>query len=178
MAKDYRISYFKDSDFKDMNGNTWCDVAFEGVSEPAKIVVKDPSRFSVGMEVYGELKEATTKNGKPYQRFYREKKEEHTQTSGSTYDSNGAKFGNALKIASDYYFAHGVSEMNEDDFVGAIQNLAGRIYGINIPEQAVATTETVKQTQGTTELQSLASTYGDTVAEVMDEPFSIGDIPF
>lgn len=76
--KDYKLVQFKESDFKDNFGNTWCDAAFEGISEPVKWVVKDPSKIEVGNTYYGEIIQKTSKADKPYQRFYAKKKEEST----------------------------------------------------------------------------------------------------
>lgn len=72
MAQEYEVTAFEASDFKDKNGNWWCNAAFLGVSEPVKWVVKDPAKFKVGDKVYGELKVMTSKAGKPYLRFYRQ----------------------------------------------------------------------------------------------------------
>lgn len=180
MNKDYKVNQFKPSDFRDQNGNYWCDMALAGVGEPVKIVVKDPTKFHDGMDLYGKIEEKTSKAGKPYLRFFREQKQDSPKSSNPTYDSNGAKHGNALKIASDFYFAHGVSEMNEDDFVDAVSTLAKRIFDIPVPGTAVASTETQQNTSGSTnsELNSLASTYGkDVVAEVPDGEINLNDIP-
>jgi hypothetical protein len=180
MAKDYTVNQFKVGTFTDPNGNTWCDMALQGVGEPVKIVVKDPTKFHDGMELYGKIEEKTSKAGKTYLRFYREQKQD-APAQGSTYDSNGAKHGNALKIAADFYLGRGVHDMNEDQFVGAVESLAKRIFSISIPEQAVASTETKVQATGTTspELQSLASTYGnDVVAEIPDGEINLDSIPF
>jgi hypothetical protein len=75
-AKDYVIRDFQKGDFRDQNGNYWCDAAFEGVGEPVKMVVKDPMKFTNGMTVYGYIRGMSSKAGKPYQRFYRVQKEE------------------------------------------------------------------------------------------------------
>lgn len=76
--QDYELHTFRVSDFKDQNGNTWCDAAFVGVSEPVKWVVKDPEKVKVGDIYYGRIEEKQSKAGKPYLRFYREKKDEYT----------------------------------------------------------------------------------------------------
>lgn len=76
MSQDYKLLQFKPSDFQDQHGNTWCDVAFEGISEPVKWVVKDPARVEVGKSYFGRIEQKTSKANKPYQRFYAEKKEE------------------------------------------------------------------------------------------------------
>lgn len=125
----------------------------------------------------GDLELYTNAKGKEY---IRQAPKEEVKTSPA-YDSNGAKHGNALKIASDYYFAHGVSDMNEDDFVDAVSHLAKRIFDIPVPGTAVGTTETEKQTRGNTnpEFNSLASTFGkDVVADVPDGDINLDGIPF
>lgn len=70
--EEYTITSFKAGDFKDRNGNTWCDVVFEGYGEPCKWVVKDPSKVSVGDKVRGEVKDWESAKGKIFPRFYRD----------------------------------------------------------------------------------------------------------
>lgn len=79
MTEEYTIRAFKATDFKDQNGNTWCSVTFEGVSEPIKWVVKDPTTVNVGDKVYGKITDETSKAGNPYRRFRREKRPEQPE---------------------------------------------------------------------------------------------------
>lgn len=84
MNQEYEVTQFKKGDFQDLNQNYWCDMGLKGVSEPVKIVVKDPMQFHDGMTLYGHIEEKTSKAGKAYQRFYREQKPEqpsHTTSS-------------------------------------------------------------------------------------------------
>jgi len=76
----YEVSYFKVGDYKDANGNTWCNVLFKGrANEPLRWVVKDPSTISVGQTVYGHIETKTSQAGKPYQRFYRDQRPDPSQ---------------------------------------------------------------------------------------------------
>jgi hypothetical protein len=99
--REYEIVHFEKSDFQDQNGNYWCNVLFKGAaSEPIKIVVKDPtdSVFSVGSILYGRITNETSKAGKPYNRFRREKKPDAPTTlgnDGSTGNSQGWKSNDA-----------------------------------------------------------------------------------
>lgn len=79
MAQEYKLIQLKPGDFQDNHGNTWCDAAFEGVSEPVKWVVKDPRAYTEGESYYGEIKDMTSKAGKAYLRFYRQLKPEDEQ---------------------------------------------------------------------------------------------------
>jgi formylmethanofuran dehydrogenase subunit A len=89
MAQDYTLTYFRVSDFKDNNGNTWCDAAFDGISEPVKWVVKDPTTVVKGQQYYGQIVEAISKAGKPYLRFKREQRlEASTGNSPQTFSKN------------------------------------------------------------------------------------------
>ena len=75
--KDYKIVVFEKGDFKDDNGNFWCNIGLDGeMNEPVRIVVKDPmdTAFTAGLSIYGHIEVKTSKAGKPYRRFYREKK--------------------------------------------------------------------------------------------------------
>lgn len=88
-SKEYTISQFKVGDFKDQNGNTWCDILFdEWKSEPVRIVVKDPSQYSVGQKIYGHMETKESKAGKPYLRFYREQRPDN---SGGGYSGGSSK---------------------------------------------------------------------------------------
>lgn len=75
MARIYKIVQFKPTDYKDQYENYWCDVAFEGVSEPAKWSMREESvpKWKEGMEVYGHIEEATSRANKPYNRFKTDK---------------------------------------------------------------------------------------------------------
>lgn len=76
MAETYKIKDLKVSDFQDPNGNTAVNMALEGVGEPVTIFVKDPTKMHEGDELYGNIVEKTSRAGKPYQRFYKEQKED------------------------------------------------------------------------------------------------------
>jgi hypothetical protein len=87
MSMEFKIRSFDvgKEPFVDDHGNTWCTVVFEEIGEPIKWVVKDPSSVTVGDTVYGRIEDKTSKAGKPYQRFYKEQREEsHT---GATQDA-------------------------------------------------------------------------------------------
>lgn len=79
--QEYELIAIQHSDdpFTDPHGNTWLTVAFKGISEPVRWVVKDPSKLEVGKTYQGEIKEQMSKNNKPYQRFYRAKPEDQPQ---------------------------------------------------------------------------------------------------
>lgn len=78
MAQEYKLTHVQidKEPFVDQHGNTWLTVAFEGISEPVKWVVKDPSRLVVGDSYFGEVNEVTSKAGKPYRRFKKVSQEE------------------------------------------------------------------------------------------------------
>lgn len=79
MSKEYEVLQFKIGDFQDNHGNTWCDMTLQGVSEPVRIVVKDPTKIKDGDKLYGEIKKQTSKAGKDYLRFYRETRPDDSQ---------------------------------------------------------------------------------------------------
>lgn len=82
--QEYILKDFKVSDFKDDFGYTWCEAIFEGVGEPVKWVLKDPATVTLGVTYYGEIKQMTSKAGKPYNRFYRAKPEDTPKASTSS----------------------------------------------------------------------------------------------
>ncbi len=86
MAQDYVLKDFKISDYKDNNGNTWCTAVFDGEGEPVKWVVKDPTGLREGRFYYGHIEDKTSQAGKPYRRFYRDKRPDASSgASKSTY---------------------------------------------------------------------------------------------
>lgn len=88
--REYTIKQFKPGDFTDQNGNKWCDILFEEFSsEPIRIVVKDPTAYSVGMKIYGHMEVKESKAGKPYTRFYRQQKPDYS--GGTSTSVSGAK---------------------------------------------------------------------------------------
>lgn len=116
---EYEISYFEKGDYQDQNGNYWCNILFKGYSsEPIRIVVKDPMAYSVGQKLYGHLEIKTSQAGKPYNRFYRDKKPDYQsgEQQGARWVQDGSKMGHttddatresinrsvALKAAVDY----------------------------------------------------------------------------
>ena len=83
MAQDYKLLQFKVGDFQDQHGNTWATAAFEGVSEPVRWVVKDPSTIKEQESYYGDIKQHESKSGRPYLRFHRAKKEDRPKRDDS-----------------------------------------------------------------------------------------------
>lgn len=92
MSQEYTISIFKPGDYQDTYGNYWCEVAFEGVSEPARWSMKEESvaKYKPGVSVYGHLEEATSKAGKAYNRFKVDQRPEGSQgPTGASKPSGG-----------------------------------------------------------------------------------------
>lgn len=81
--QEYELIDLKVSDFEDNFSNKWCEATFKGVSEPVKWVIKDPSTITLNATYWGEIKEMTSKAGKPYNRFYRAKPEDVPQSTQS-----------------------------------------------------------------------------------------------
>jgi hypothetical protein len=71
MAQEYVIRAWEKGDFQDNHGNYWCTAVFEGVGEPVKVVVKDPTKFNVDDKLYGDVTEQKSKAGNTYLRFKR-----------------------------------------------------------------------------------------------------------
>jgi hypothetical protein len=157
MAQEYIITSFKPSDFKDNYGNSWCEVAFEGMSEPARWVVKDPSRIKVGDVVYGHIEDATSRAGKPYNRFkidQREDNQSSPQKASTGYSESPEKQDSiyrsvALNNAAVVY--GGVSKL----LIGEILQTADKFY-----------------------LWLKNESEDPVITEVPDEPINLDDIPF
>lgn len=91
MAEYFTVRDFKVGDFKDDNGNVWCNVVFEEQSSTQhRWVVKDPTTVHLGQKVYGHIEEKMSKANKPYTRFYRDKEpEEPTYTKDGDQSAQG-----------------------------------------------------------------------------------------
>lgn len=86
--QDYTLKSLKISDFKDDHDNTWCDAIFAEYGEPVKWVLKEPLSIREGVKYFGHVEVKTSKAGKPYNRFYRDKLPETapaTTGAGSTW---------------------------------------------------------------------------------------------
>jgi hypothetical protein len=97
MAQDYKVLQFKKGDFRDNNNNYWCDMALHGVGEPVRIVVKDPTQYHDGMELYGRVEEKTSQAGKQYLRFYREQKDDNQASFTASTSTPPAPSGQPVK---------------------------------------------------------------------------------
>lgn len=147
MAQDYVLTAFNPSDFQDPHGNTWCDAAFQGVSEPVKIVVKDPTQYKEGQTLYGEITDATSKAGKSYLRFKRQQKPEQagssepsTKKEWQPRDDDGIKAQFAIKTAMSYYAGSGKTYDKD-----GLETLAKELYSM---VDRVKGTDPVKETFG------------------------------
>lgn len=80
MGQYYKLKDFKVGDYKDPNGNTWCNAVFEGHGEPVRWVVKEPEKIVLGSNYYGHMEDKMSQADKPYVRFYREKEPETSST--------------------------------------------------------------------------------------------------
>jgi hypothetical protein len=97
--QEYTVTNFRAGDFTDRNGNKWCNLALEGVSEPLSIVVKDPSQYQVGMKLYGHIELKQSQQGRTYNRFYRDQKPQwnSTDTKDTTFKSGYTRDDDAIR---------------------------------------------------------------------------------
>lgn len=188
MAQEYTVLQFKKGDFQDNHGNYWCDMALEGVGEPVRIVVKDPMQYSDGMVLYGEVKEMTSKAGKPYNRFYREQRPDGaspTQTSlpkAQQSDQYWEDRNDAIKAQwalGRSYEKHGATPEAIKDAKWLFEN-ASNVVSEEASQQsgydkfkASKPTPTEKQ-EDEAETESLLSK----MEETMSEPIDMSEIPF
>lgn len=168
MTEEYTIRAFKGTDFKDQNGNTWCSVTFEGVSEPIKWVVKDPTTVNVGDKVYGKITDETSKAGNPYRRFRREKRPEQPE--------------NAPQGQSDEYWQQRNHEIRAQWAIGqAVSTVDWTEKGVAIYEaveqkakQLYAMVERVASGEPTDEETEISE---EDIKKIDEETF-LNDIPF
>lgn len=171
MAQDFKLTSFEKSDF--MTGqNYWCTGAFEGVSEPVKIVTPSPEKWVVGNEYYGEVVTAESKAGKPYLRFKREQRSDANQTS---FNGNGKReytdhheaikaqwaIGQAVQLVSNKDY---VNQGNHGSLNGFIEDTAKELYAmvdrVQESPKAHAPKQNTQSTQvsGETATESTSST--------------------
>lgn len=179
MSQDYELTSFKTSDFKDTFGNTWCDVAFLGVSEPVKWVVKDVSKPQIGRTYYGRIEEKTSKAGKPYLRFYTEQKDEEKQKKDEYWDDKNLTIraqwaiGQAVSVAGEYPSA---DILIKDENAGTVyldnvEYLAGEFFAM--ADRVKGGKEAPKEAPVAKDKDGVEVTDKD-----LDEPINLDDIPF
>lgn len=184
MAQEYTVLQFKKGDFQDAHGNYWCDMALEGVGEPVRIVVKDPMQYSDGMVLYGEVKEMTSKAGKPYNRFYREQRPEGQQSLPTNKPQQSDQYwedrNDAIKAQwalGRSYEKHGATPDALKDARWLFEN-ANNVVSTEASQQSgyekfKASKPTPKQ-EDDAETASLVAK----MEETMNEPIDMSEIPF
>jgi hypothetical protein len=165
--REYKLIQFKPSDFKDQHGNTWCDVAFEGVSEPVKWVVKDPSKAEVGKSYYGEIEQKTSKAGKPYQRFYSKTKPEQDSKDEYWEDKN-------KNIKAQWAIGQAVKateiKADQDGYERDVENLAHTFFSM---VDRIAHKDIPQEMD-----DKIGNPVQDHANEYNDEPINLDEIPF
>jgi hypothetical protein len=187
LAQDYKLTSFEKSDFQDNFGNYWCNAAFEGVSEPVRWVVKDPASVEVGKVYYGEIKDATSKAGKAYLRFHREKKED-AQPSHSETPKQEWQPRDDSHIRAQWAIGQAVSALvalNTDGKLeyGVVEDIAKKLFAmVDRVKGSSESTDPKANTPALTEKPSATGITAKTSDAVYDvpegEPFSLDDIPF
>jgi hypothetical protein len=183
MGQEYKLRTFDKGDYTDPHGNYWCTATFEGLGEPVKWVVKDPTKVHEGQTVYGEIKEMTSKAGKPYMRFYKQQRPDGEPTgntpssersSGYKDNSDGMRQGMCINNATQ--FVNVMSErletpMAPEEWAEAVYAHAQALYlKGDLKKAAEVTNEN---------LQSVGLAKQDAVYELNEEqPIDLNDIPF
>lgn len=178
MAKEYELTQFKVGDFQDNHGNTWCDAVFLGVGEPVRIVVKDPTKYEAGQKLYGELKEQTSKAGKPYLRFYREQRPEG-QTSFTPSAKKEWTPRDDSHIRAQWAIGQAVSLAVATHKFGLedVESDAKWLYAM-VDRVKESTPVTASTNPGTTQTFSNGEPLPDQVYEPTEAPINLSDIPF
>lgn len=171
MAQDYVLRSFKKEDFQDAHGNYWCTAAFEGVGEPVKWVVKNPMSIQEGQTYYGEIKELTSKAGKPYMRFYKQQKPDGALTSsnapsersgGYKDNSDGQRQGMCINNAATFITSQNTENtMTPAEWAEMVYEFASALY----QKGELKAAETAKPDVVITDINE-------------DEPINLNDIPF
>jgi hypothetical protein len=186
MPQVYEVVAFKKGDFQDQNGNYWCDMALKGISEPVRIVVKDPTQFHDGMELYGHITDETSKAGKPYRRFRRDKQPDFHETAGGApkksewipRDDSAIKAQFAIKAAVAAYAMPTLADTLKDPaaldvYFNNVEHFASQFYSMvdRVKDSGLKATGV--------EGQPVPDEFKDKVVEFDDEaPINLADIPF
>lgn len=180
------------SDFQDQHGNYWCTAAFEGVSEPVRWVLKDPMKVHEGETYYGEIKDATSKAGRTYLRFYKQQNPNtapavggNSTGSGWKDNSDGQRQGMCFNNAT--LFVNMM--LGKSDVAATPEEWADMVYGHaqELYKKGDLTPKQPEQVQmPTSQSQSLSQQYRERRAEASDtvyplneeEPINLDNIPF
>ncbi len=152
-------------------------IQVEGNGEPVQINKKaDSPAPTIGETIYGEVTVSE------YGQKFKGAPKPFGNTSKPEYNSDGAKYGNSLKISADFYFNQGTKFASEDEFVGALQELAQKIFSLPIPEVIEAKkTLTEQWNERSNRTDPGPSTHSKDVVAPMpddDEQINLDDIPF
>lgn len=172
MLKDYKLVSFEKGDFQDFHKNYWCTAVFEGVGEPIKWVVKDPTKVTEGETYYGEIKEETSKAGKSYLRFYKKQAPDAQGASqgggSSAYSgerSDGMRQGMCINNAANFINAQNVANsMTPAEWAQMVYEFARALYSLG--ELTAAN------------VPPAVSDAFNVTNEDMDKPINLSDIPF
>jgi hypothetical protein len=188
---EYEIIQFDKGDFKDQNGNYWCTMAVRGVSEPVRIVVKDPMHedFLEGKSLYGKITDETSKANKPYLRFRREKREDSQQDSlpvksdkpsPEYWDDKNAQIRAqwAIGRAVDMAVGWNAGPPDENAVFNTIESTAHKLFDMVDRVSGKENDDEAQEKLG----QEIADKVGEVASEVADEidekPINMDDIPF
>lgn len=185
--QEYKLISFEKSDFQDQHGNYWCTAAFEGVSEPVRWVLKDPMKVHEGESYYGEIKDAVSKAGKPYLRFYKQQNPQQAGTptgNGTGWKDNsdgqrqGMCFNNATLFVN-MMLQKSDTAVSPEEWAEMVRAHAKALYlRVDLAEAAQKATPeaTPSLSQQYKERKTVAA---DTVFPLNEEePINLDDIPF
>ncbi len=194
--QEYKLTSFEKSDYQDAHGNYWCSATFEGVGEPVKWVAKDPTKVQVGQEYFGEIKDMTSKAGKPYLRFYRANKPDgQAPSSGASSastsswqprDDSAIRAQFAIKAAVDLLKdpSAEVAETTIEHWAIIFYKMVDRVKeaGADKPAETAPIKEAERSLaemfRNRNDSPAAQSERVDVVHEVTDEPINLNDIPF
>lgn len=178
--EEYELVQINPSDFQDPHGNTWCDVAFKGISEPVKWVVKDPRSIKEGESYYGEIKDMTSKAGKPYLRFYRSQRPDDHSTPHSNKKEWTPRDDEAIKAQwalGRAYERNGKSEKTVEEAQWLFQQIEV-IKGGEVQEASQSGYEKFKASKPTPKEEADAE-FASAIAKGLEaDGVNIDDIPF
>jgi hypothetical protein len=175
MAKEYEVTSFKPRDFQDNYGNTWCDMALAGVSEPVVIVLKDSASVEVGKKLWGYIVDKESSAGLPYLKFIKEPQEGQTNpgktyTSSTKYDSDGQRQGMAIKAAAEYITKWADKKLTPTEFSKAVMPYATVLYEMTLKHVEVKSVEASEPVTGQDEVHEFDVDDVDVI--------NLSDIPF
>lgn len=183
---EYKVKFLEVGDFQDQHGNYWCNAAFDGIGEPVRWVIKDPSKIKEGESYYGKVTMEKSKAGNAYLRFRREERPEGAPLPDKPggyvpKDSDAIRAQWAIGRAIEMYNAEKIGKDKLVETAKYLYGLVDTIKGVAAPVDAPEAPQSLKAKWAETQKQAedTEKVVDLTEGEIMGtEEFDMSQVPF